>query len=684
MGCRTMENFLPLIYGGAKRRSGTQYVATQNDSDAVARVVGFEHSVDDTYVLLFENQGIRMYTGGSTPARVTRTATDITDLDGDGSTATATSTDHGLLVGDIVIVAGTTSYDGEHEILTVADDNTFTFATTKSTTNETGTASWGGIATPYLTADLFQLDIKQSADVMFIAHGDYEPRKLSRTGDTNWTLETLSIQDGPFRTQNDDTTSTIAASATTGSVTLTATKDIFATGTTAGHAPSGSVTTSKATTGSLFQILHSVDKDTGDQDLTGATQQTTDMLVYKGSDWDFTTQGTWTGTVKLQRSYDNKTTWETVVTVTSADNKNVVTDGSEEHADAYYRAYMTSYTSGTCTARFAVRNPDNIGIVQITAVTNSKSATATVLSTLGETTATSRWSEGSWSNYRGWPKTVDISAEERLTFGGSSSRPLTIWGSVIGDFTSFKAGVLDNDAIIFTLVGTGQQNTISWMAPKAALMIGTIGGEHALGATDDKEALTPTNVQARLQATYGSSNPQANIVNNAILFLQRGNRKIRELIYSFEDDSYNADDLNTFAEHITKSGITDMAFQRNPNPMLYCVRNDGQMAVMAYERSQQVNAWARYVTNGEFESVCVIYGGSGEEDEVWVTAKRVIEGSTVRYLERFANQEYDFIDETMMVDSATVVESSYDAQNIDYISYELSWDEGDFNEGVWH
>ncbi len=69
-GARTMENFLPLIYGGAERRPGTEYVAEQNSSSAKGRVVGFEHSVDDTYALLFENQRLQFLTAGSSPSPV--------------------------------------------------------------------------------------------------------------------------------------------------------------------------------------------------------------------------------------------------------------------------------------------------------------------------------------------------------------------------------------------------------------------------------------------------------------------------------------------------------------------------------------------------------------------------------------------------------------------------------------
>ena len=64
-GCRTMENFLPLIYGGAESRPGTEYIAGCKSNSAKSRLVSFEHSVDDTYILEFANQVIRVYRNGN-------------------------------------------------------------------------------------------------------------------------------------------------------------------------------------------------------------------------------------------------------------------------------------------------------------------------------------------------------------------------------------------------------------------------------------------------------------------------------------------------------------------------------------------------------------------------------------------------------------------------------------------
>ncbi|KKK95654.1 hypothetical protein LCGC14_2670630, partial [marine sediment metagenome] len=290
----------------------------------------------------------------------------------------------------------------------------------------TGSINSYEIVTPYLTADLPALKFEQSADVMFITHPSYEPRKLSRLGDASWTIEEADLRTGPFRDQNDDTAKTITASATTGSVTLTAAgHSPFVAGTTAGHLPSGSVNTSKSLTGALFKLVQAVsgtDQSIGETlDSTTVNAVTSTLTVPKSVTWDWTTNGTWgtsgPSTLVLERSYDSGTTYETVATVTSLANNNIVTSGTENVDDALYRTRVLDGTgTGNASIQFSIRDTSHIGIVEITAVASPQSATATVLTTLASTDPTHRFSEGSFSNRRGWPIDVAIASEERLTF----------------------------------------------------------------------------------------------------------------------------------------------------------------------------------------------------------------------------------------------------------------------------
>jgi hypothetical protein len=83
------------------------------------------------------------------------------------------------------------------------------------------------VVTTYLTADLFDLQFAQSADVLYIVHKDYPPRKLERLTSTSFQITTVDFFDGPYNAENTDPTVTMTPSATTGSITITASAATF-------------------------------------------------------------------------------------------------------------------------------------------------------------------------------------------------------------------------------------------------------------------------------------------------------------------------------------------------------------------------------------------------------------------------------------------------------------------------
>ncbi|MHC4635408.1 MAG: LamG-like jellyroll fold domain-containing protein, partial [Planctomycetota bacterium] len=519
------------------------------------------------------------------------------------------------------------------------------------------------ITTPFLTTDLYDNKYKQSADVLYFTHPDYEPRKLSRYGDAVWQIETTGIKNGPFLDENTDITKTITPSAITGSITLTATgHSPFVDGTTAGHEPSGSISTSKSQTGALFKLVQSLETAAYEEILSDnyTNNQTEDVSwmdcgsIAKGVTWYLTTLGTWTGTLEVQRNYTigaahGAAGWEQVFTFQSNDDRNASTSAEETVDEADYRVILTASGDAAepCQVYFRISDIDHVGIVEITAVTDSQTATATVIKTLADTTATHRWSEGAWSNYRGWPRAVTF-FEDRLVFGGNTNQPDTVWLSATGDYENMEAGTDDDEAMLFTL-SSRQVNVIEWMVGKDNLIIGTSGAEWTLrGGTD--EPLTPSNVKAEQQSSHGSANLQATLASESILFFQRGAEKMRELAYNWESDSYVAPEMTLLVPEVTGDGITSVDYQKIPNSILWCVRDDGEMAVFSYERAEQVTSWSRFITDGLFESVIVINGDP--EDQVWVSVNRTIGGSTKRYIEYFSARDFGTdVDDAYFVDS---------------------------------
>lgn len=257
---------------------------------------------------------------------------------------------------------------------------------------------------------------------------------------------------------------------------------------------------------------------------------------------------------------------------------------------------------------------------------------------LGPLAATSAktkyWQYGAFNATSGYPRSVCLH-EQRLCFGGTKSQPNTIWCSAIGDFENFELGVNASDAVQFTLAAS-EGNRINWMFSQSEMLVGTSGDEWTIGAADSASALSATNVKTRRQASYGSKYMRAAMVNDVLLFVQRNGRKVRELVYELNKDGWVAPDLTLLAEHITTGEIVEVAYQQQPDAILWCVRGDGTLIGMTYERDQKVVGWHRHTIadNADVESVATIYG-NGTEDEVWMVVKRTVAGATYRTIERF-------------------------------------------------
>ena len=240
--------------------------------------------------------------------------------------------------------------------------------------------------------------------------------------------------------------------------------------------------------------------------------------------------------------------------------------------------------------------------------------------------------------------------EQRLVFGNTNNNPQTLWFSKNGDYDNFTVGTADDDALIYT-IASNQVNAIRFLSATRVLTVGTSGGEYVLTSTNDGP-VTPTTTLIRKYSNYGTALIEPVQVADVTLFVQRGNRKIRE--FKFVGDvntgGYSAPDMTILAEHITNGGINQMAFQQEPDSVVWCVRDDGTLLGMTYRREEQVVAWHKHVIGGSFssgqavvESIATLPTDTGE-DSLYMIVKRTINSVTKRYIEKM--KLFDFGDNT--------------------------------------
>lgn len=600
---RRMENFRPATYGGAFSRPGTLFVAPQPDESHAARLVAFEFSATTTMMLVFTAGEFTVYTTGEDPQRPVM---DVNSVDSEWT--------------------GGVTYEAGHWIESISGLYYCT-QTHVSTTLLTDIAAGKWVsatlfkrATPYTAEELRELQFQQINDLIYVTHPQHAPRVISRLANNKWTITRL-VPEWPALRDENVTDTTVMADALTGAgITLTSPEPIF----TPGHA------------GSRWVIKHRRESPYVTLDLSAAVDDFTAPLFVLG-DWSLTVysgQGTgdWEASAVVERAESEAGPWETVRTLPAnrTDRSGIIT--GTELDPCYLRVLMRSKDGTTPTrGKYTLEavDPYHYGIVEITSADpGMTTATADVIFPLGSTGPTKYWSEAAWSDHRGWPRSVCIH-EQRLMFGGNAAQPQTVWGSIVDDFHNFRLGSDDDMGLALTFAGQ-KANAIQWMVSQGTLILGTSGAEGPIGSPDAEKTLTPANARAGKFTNTGSAFIQAIPVQDTVIFIQRNGRKAWEFSFVFESDGYKSQDLTLLAEHITDGRIVEVALQRYPEPVVWCVDSGGQLLGLAYERNQNIAGWFRYVTEGAYESVAVV-SGSGEEDQVWVTVRR----GGRRFIERF-------------------------------------------------
>ena len=242
------------------------------------------------------------------------------------------------------------------------------------------------------------------------------------------------------------------------------------------------------------------------------------------------------------------------------------------------------------------------GEMLITGFNNSKSLTAQVSKNLSNGNATTDWEESSFSNRRGWPNSVTFH-QDRMVIGGSKSLPNRLWLSKSSDLFNFDIGEgLDDEAIEFAIL-SDQVNAIKAVVSARHLLVFTTGAEWMVTG----QPLTPESIELSRQTTVGmytNSNIPPQNVDGATLFMSASGRQMREFLFADVEQAYQAKDLTLLSPEIIKNPV-DCTF--NPNDsVLYVVLADGTVSCLTTYRTEQVTAWSKLKTDGNFHSVTAI------------------------------------------------------------------------------
>lgn len=529
-------NVLVQPQGGIRRRPGLKHIAELPNSAANGvRLVPFEFSVDDSYMLCFVDQ--RMY--------VFKDGVQITAINGG--------------------------------------------------------------ANPYLTtsitsAMLSQLNWTQSADTMFIVHPDLAPAKLVRGGsDSSWTISTVTFDSVPKYAFNLDAhtnnSETLTPSAVSGNITLTTTSSKHDTGTAqAGASTTITLKSASNSTDDYYNGLYIT--------ITGGTGSGQIRIIedYVGSTKVATVDRVWTTTPNSTSTYS--------ITSFTTDSVNQYINAQPQG-----RARIVRYVSATV----------------VEAVTEYPFFSAAAIDA-------GRWEiehgyEDVWSSTKGWPRTVTFH-EGRLYFGGSKSRPSTIWGSKIGIFDAFlPTEAFDDDAVEATL-DTSSLNVIVDMISGRDLQVFTTGAEFYVPQTGT-EPITPLTLTFKGVSRNGTkSGTRVQSLESGTVYIQRQGKSINEFLFSDTQLTYVTQRISLLSGHLLKAP-TRMALRRatstDEGDLLMMVNDtDGTMAAFSIMRSQQITAPSEFITDGLFKDVSV------DVTDIYAVVKRTFNSTDKYFVELFS------------------------------------------------
>ncbi len=309
------------------------------------------------------------------------------------------------------------------------------------------------------------------------------------------------------------------------------------------------------------------------------------------------------------------------------------------------------------------------GIVLTNVATSATSLQATVVKTLPAPTtdygstaaATSFWQEAVWYPAN-WPRTI-TAFQGRIIYGGTPNKPDTVWGSTISNYFWFQevpsphttgpygfasgAYTADNSRSFALTPNSKEASNIQALSSAKTLTIHTDRSE--IVAYGSNGALGPLNVVFESSTSYGASRVQPERVNNYLTFVQVGGRKIRDVIFNFNEDQYKSTDLSFVVDHFFKDArassgagldsIEELTRTEGESSILWARTSLGKLFAVTLNRDYEINAWSRITIAGAPGTAepkvraLTHFDVNGSGDQLVLVVERVIDGAKTLVVE---------------------------------------------------
>ena len=236
--------------------------------------------------------------------------------------------------------------------------------------------------------------------------------------------------------------------------------------------------------------------------------------------------------------------------------------------------------------------------------------------------------EDVWSAARGFPR-IGAFHEGRLWFGGTKSKPQSIFASRSGAFFDFYSQTGEDDEGIFVTINSRELTNIVDINPDRGLQIFCSGAEFLL------KGVTPSTIEIIAQTQHGSYPLEVQSIDGATLFVDKNGNTLRQYLFNFNEDAYTSNDISVLSSQLI-SNPKDMAILKGSTTedanWLFIINQDGNAGVLNTMRNQDINGFTRWTTpsGNALDSCCTV------ADNLYVITNRVFGASGASFLERWS------------------------------------------------
>ena len=659
LGVGLAKNWFVGYRGGMYTRVGSRFVGELMDDDKDIKLFRFEATGND-YVLVFGDNYMRVVRNGGYILESGQAITGATQAD----PGVLTITGHSFTTGDWafldgiggmtelnkrLVEIGTTTVNTVELLLpdgTNLDTSAFTAYTSGGTASKVFT-----LTTPYAAEDLSSLRVEQELEdtvtVFKLTHVDYAPRKLTYTNDTTWSIAEISFGNTVPSPTN---LALNPSSAGTAGVAFAVTALV------------GGIE-SQPSAYEITELTVDYTLTAGSMEVTwDAVTDATEYYVYRslmlptGSDISLAQEVGYIGRALSSRFVDNNIIPD--FTKTPPLHLNPFADSTITFIEVtaggtgYAKSDTVTVSGGGGSGFVGYPVVDASGTILSVVIINGGegySSPVVTFNTSGGSGATATATVGAAS---GNNPAVYKKFQQRGVYAGTNNFPMTIWGSKPGKRENFDISVTINagDSYEFELDESSIQPIEHLVALRSGLLVFTSKTVTQLRAEQGK-SISPVDALAEPQVYKGISAAEPVNVDLDVIFAQRFSNAVNAMVYTEYTNAFQLQNLSLLSDHLIgpEQQILRMEYAEEPDKIIYCLREDGVMLSLTYDRNEEVFGWAQLCTKGLYKDMVAL-----QENSVWkvyTVVERFINGAWRKFIELQDSRTVDLVEDYAGSDS---------------------------------